>query len=127
MITPLPLKRGSTSSLLIFFCFTSYFGYCQTSSDNAQLINSLVYKFTVENITDQVSAESVKQTLLSNSIFASVKFFDEADCFKLTATEILTYDSLKEALLVDGYHLSNEVFLSDETILRANPNIPELK
>lgn len=91
--------------------------FSQTSS--AGHLESIVYRFTITDVIDATQATAVQNLLMTKEFATSCNFIDEADCFKLSSSERITYETLKEALLAEGFILSSEVFLSDGTVIRS--------
>lgn len=104
-------------SFLALFVFTPTNSFSQVSSSGH--LESTVYKFTVSDVTDPSHANGVQSLLMSNDFISSCTFVDEADCFKLTSSKPLTYETLRDALLSEGFILSEKVLLSDGTIIKS--------
>jgi len=125
---PLHSRKFRQNLLLVGILFTMLF---VSGSSNAQSSSSsgeatgITYKFTVVGIDTQAEGDHVLEVLLSNPLVASCKYFDEAGCFKLTASETLTYQSLSDVLREENLVLSDNVYLSDETILHGKSNLIE--
>lgn len=102
---------------VITFVITPSSLFAQTSSSGA--LETVVYKFTIADVINPAEADAVQKLMMSNKFANSCSFIDEADCFKLSSNERLTYAALREALLSEGFILSAEVFLSDGTIIRS--------
>jgi len=80
--------------------------------------NDLIYKFSVNNITDMNSAKQVQLGLLQDTLVSSCWFIDGCDCFKLKVSSFMSYSDLKNILSTSGYQLSGDVSLSDGRVLK---------
>ncbi|MFT5861322.1 MAG: hypothetical protein ACI865_003446 [Flavobacteriaceae bacterium] len=109
-------------SLAMFF--VTGMSLAQSSASGGET-TGVTYKFTIEGVDTQSEGDHVRVLLLSDPITASCKYFNEVGCFKLTSSERLTYQSLANVLLEDGFVLSKNVYLSDETILNGKSNLIE--
>jgi len=78
----------------------------------------LVYRFSVNNITSIDSAKQVQLEVIQQSNITSCNFIDECDCFKLTTSSFISYANLKNILLLGGYNLYGDVYLSDGRVLK---------
>ena len=80
--------------------------------------NDLVYKFSVNNITNATPAKQVQLILLQQPNITSCKFIDEADCFKLVTYDFISYEMIKNILLANGYELTGDIKIADGRILK---------
>lgn len=125
MKTPYLTRSIPAQLLIMLLCFCPFMGQSQTSSSNAENTQLTVYKFSIENVIDQVDADQVIQSLLSNVNFTSANFIDEADCFKVTTNQPVSYEMLKVSLADEGFILSDKVLLSDGTIIQETTELIE--
>jgi len=94
----------------------------------AQVKGELIYKFTVQGITEPFTAKPVQAQLLLHAGMSSCIFIDACDCFKLSTTETLDHSGLRGLLQRCGQVLVGPVEVSDGTVLTAaaaTPLIPE--
>jgi len=95
---------------------------------HAQAEGELIYKFTVQGITEPGVAKGLQAQLLQHAGMSSCTFIDACDCFKLSTTEVLDHSALRSLLQSCGQVLTGPVEVSDGTVLTApttTPLIPE--
>ena len=100
--------------LALLFTVFSNFSYAQSSDE-------LTYKFTIDGILTRPDAKPIQYEFFNENYTVRCDFYEEEACFKLTANAPLNYKMLHDLLFNLGFELSDEVFVSDETILRATP------
>ena len=96
--------------IILLLTLTTIFSFGQN--------NSLVYRFSVDNIVNIDSAKQVQYELLKETPITSCNFIDECDCFKLTTSSFISYSDLKNILYNKGYRIYGDIFLSDGRILK---------
>ena len=102
--------------------------FCSASLLKAQEgPNDIVYKFTVQGISDPATAKNVHVTLLQVEGFTSCAFIEGPNLFRMTASTPQTYDGLRAVLQTQGYELGGPVIVSDGTTLGAPQATPEAK
>jgi hypothetical protein len=76
-----------------------------------------VYRFQVQEVTDQATAKPLQYTLLEQGVVHACDYVQEANCFKLATPALMGYAELKALLLTAGFTLQGTVHVSDGTVL----------
>ena len=84
-----------------------------------------VYRFTVLSVSDPVAAKPVQHAMMDQGFVHACAFVNECACFKMAVPTALTYDQLKDMLVISGFTLTGPVHVSDGSVLiPASPNSP---
>lgn len=113
-LSRIPVTKGFFLALL--FSIFSFVNYAQSTDE-------LTYKFTIDGILTNTQAKPIQYEFFNETYTVRCNFYEEEACFKLTSNTRLNYKMLHDMISALGLELSNEVYVSDETILRANPKL----
>lgn len=80
----------------------------------------LVYRFTLDDVQDQVEAKPVLKALLETPGVSACWFVPECACFKLATSQVLDRAAFS-SLLPEGHRAAvNDVHVSDGRLLKAS-------